>query len=141
MKKYVLGFLFDEEDRKVALILKRRPKWQSSLYNGVGGEIEGDEKPLSAMVREFEEETGAVILDHCWEHVITLISMQFDSIVYIFKANGKTGLLESKTDEQVCKIDYIDLPHKVVPNLRWMIPLILSDIQFPLVIFENKVIA
>ena len=39
-KKYVTGFLFNDELDRVVLIHKNRPKWQSGMYNGVGGKIE-----------------------------------------------------------------------------------------------------
>jgi hypothetical protein len=35
--KYVLGFMFDEELRNVALIRKIKPKWQEGKWNGIGG--------------------------------------------------------------------------------------------------------
>jgi hypothetical protein len=55
--RFVLGFVFDFEAKKVLLVLKNRPDWQTGLLNGLGGKIEADETPLEAMEREFKEET------------------------------------------------------------------------------------
>jgi 8-oxo-dGTP diphosphatase len=60
MKKqmYVVGFLFNQDRNKVALIKKLKPQWQRGLLNGVGGKIEAGETSKEAMIREFREETG-----------------------------------------------------------------------------------
>lgn len=55
--RYVLGFMFDHEEKHVLLIWKNRPKWQAGKLNGIGGKIEAGETPLQAMEREFTEET------------------------------------------------------------------------------------
>ena len=56
---YVAGFCFSECGGRVALIRKLKPEWQRGLLNGIGGKMEPGESLHSAMVREFEEETGA----------------------------------------------------------------------------------
>ena len=55
--RYVLGFAFDNNGR-VLLIRKKKPKWQEGLLNGIGGHVEPNELPLAAMNRECFEETG-----------------------------------------------------------------------------------
>lgn len=55
--RYVVGFLFSEDESRVLLVLKNRPAWQEGKLNGVGGKIEAGETPLQAMEREFKEET------------------------------------------------------------------------------------
>ncbi len=60
---YVAGFYFSECGERVALIRKLKPEWQRGWLNGIGGKVEPGESPLSAMVREFEEEAGARIED------------------------------------------------------------------------------
>ena len=57
-KTYVVGFLFNQDRNKVALIKKLKPQWQKGLLNGVGGKIEAGETSKEAMIREFREETG-----------------------------------------------------------------------------------
>lgn len=59
---YVVGFLFDQELQRVALIRKNKPRWQAGLLNGIGGKIEiTDDNPHDAMFREFKEEA-----ELCW---------------------------------------------------------------------------
>jgi len=57
MKEYVLGFLFDQND-KVLLIKKTKPANLAGKWNGVGGKLEIKETYLEAMARETREETG-----------------------------------------------------------------------------------
>lgn len=71
MNKYVAGFLFSPDLMEVVLITKEKPTWQAGKLNAVGGKIEGWygrlhdeliwEEPISAMAREFAEETGLEI--------------------------------------------------------------------------------
>lgn len=63
---YVLGFAFDASFKHVLLVFKNRPSWQQGKLNGVGGHLEVGECPLSAMVREFKEETGIQTDVHDW---------------------------------------------------------------------------
>ena len=65
MNKYVVGFAFSENLRAVLLIQKNHPDWQKGFLNGIGGKIEPKEKPLDAMHRECQEETGLGLV---WIH-------------------------------------------------------------------------
>lgn len=66
MKNYVLGFLFSPDLESVALILKNRPAFLEGKLNGIGGHVEEDESPMSAVIREFEEETGLATAREDW---------------------------------------------------------------------------
>jgi 8-oxo-dGTP diphosphatase len=58
-KRYVVGFYMGfGDDPLIALIQKKRPKWQEGKFNGIGGHVEETETPFEAMVREFREEAG-----------------------------------------------------------------------------------
>lgn len=59
MQAYCLGFLFNDSN-EVLLVRKNKPDWQKGLLNGVGGKIEENESPSSAMIREFKEEVGEI---------------------------------------------------------------------------------
>lgn len=119
--EYVAGFMFSEDKKKVALIIKNRPQWQKGLMNGIGGHVETGEKPYDAMVREFEEETGVRHSD--WNHFCTLQG-PFGK-VHFYKAIGVLGRLKTLTDETVCVCKAWRL-NGVVPNLNWLIPMALS---------------
>lgn len=58
MKNYVAGFVFlNESHEGVLLVEKLKPDFMVGKLNGIGGEIDPDEMPMQAMVREFDEET------------------------------------------------------------------------------------
>jgi 8-oxo-dGTP pyrophosphatase MutT (NUDIX family) len=58
IQEYVLGFVFNLDKTKVALMRKTKPEWQRGRLNGIGGKIELGETSITAMHREFKEETG-----------------------------------------------------------------------------------
>ena len=133
MKKYyVVGFLFSDDYSQVVLIKKSKPDWQKGLYNGVGGKIEMyDESPLSAQKREFKEEAGLEI-----ENWSEFLKIEGDnSVIYFFRAVGDVESV--KTVENVGKevtvhnVDrLLDNLGICVPNLRWVLPLALTNDDF-----------
>ena len=135
MTDYVAGFMFSEDKECVALIRKNRPEWQKGMYNGIGGHVDPGEYPIEAMIREFEEEAGVVHED--WQHFCTL-NGQFGT-VYFYKTTGDLGELRQMTDEMINKWP-VELPSslvKVIPNLKWLIPLALSEYNESSVVTHN----
>ena len=133
MRTYACGFLFSRDRRRVLLIRKRRPAWQAGKLNGLGGKIEPGETPLQAMRREFREEAGVDLAE--WQEVLTLSGGDdAGSGVawrgHFFRAFGDLDAPRAMTDEQLERHDappFAALPADVIPNLRWMIPLLLDD--------------
>lgn len=119
IKKYVVGFLFNGDD--VLLLHKSTPVWQRGKINGVGGKIEPGETPHDAMVREFREETTLHI--PLWQRVAELNTPT--SIIYFFKAHyeGEKPIVQGLEEEPVEWFDRHCLPHNVVGNLRWVVPM------------------
>ncbi len=117
---------------------KDKLDWQNGRWNGVGGKIEPeDNSPLEAMQREGIEETGMRLN---WDHCLT-----FDcsgGTVFVYKAidnlncgheNFCDGIHYKQIESELLKIWPIDnMPDKVLNNLRWLIPLCLSELQFPI---------
>lgn len=122
--KYVLGFMFDEEEFGVLLIEKLRPKWQVGKMNGIGGKIETDENSFQAMRREFKEETG---IDYFhWIPVVTISGEDWEVVVYTCKTNQVHGF-KTMEDEKVCYIPLNELrDFNVISNLDWLIPMCLD---------------
>jgi len=124
---YVAGFAFTSQNRKVTLIQKQRPTWQRGLYNGVGGRIQEGERPVEAMVREFEEEAGTKVFG--WENFITLV-FSGNQRVYFFRAflsPEEAVRVRSMTDEHVVQMPIKELPHlPIIPNLSWLVPMALE---------------
>ncbi len=97
---YVVGIIWDEDFENCVLIRKNRPDWQAGKMNGVGGKIENNEIPLSAMIRECKEESGLDI-----QYWFELGSKNVnDGILYYFTANSNLGDIQSMTDEVVLVI-------------------------------------
>jgi 8-oxo-dGTP diphosphatase len=130
MRTYACGFLFSPDRRRVLLIRKRRPAWQAGKLNGLGGKIEPGETPIEAMRREFREEAGVDIPE--WQEVLQLSgSDDAGSGVswrgHFFRAFGDIDAPRPVTDEHLERHEVATLPADVIPNLRWMIPLMLDD--------------
>jgi 8-oxo-dGTP diphosphatase len=123
MKHYVCGFLFSPDHSRVLLIRKNRPPWQAGKLNGVGGKIESfDENPAAAIRREFREEAGLDIA--AWEEILTLTAPDWHT--HFFRAFGDIDAARAMTDEQLEIHPTRELPRDTIPNLHWMIPLMLD---------------
>ena len=130
MQTYACGFLFSPDRTRVLLIRKRRPAWQAGRLNGVGGKIEPGETPADAMRREFREEANLDIPD--WQEVLTLTGPDDagSGIAWrghFFRAFGDIDAARALTDEQLERHDVHALPRDTIPNLHWMIPLMLDE--------------
>lgn len=127
MLKYTVGFLFDEKAKRIVLIKKNKPYWQKGLYNGVGGKIEPNESPEQCIIREFKEETGVLIKD--WRE-FAFIYREDNFEVYFFIAfDSKLWKCRSITSEKLVILDVKHLHffyHRMIPNLKWIIPLALD---------------
>jgi 8-oxo-dGTP diphosphatase len=127
--EYVVGFQFNEERTKVALIRKSKPEWQKGLLNGVGGKIETrDVNARAAMVREFQEETG--VLTDAWMHYARMEGG--DWVVECFACTGNLNWLRSAEAEpiEVVDLDGRTLVRKdIIENLPWLITLALDTME------------
>jgi len=137
MKHYVLGFVFNKDEDRVLLIEKQNPKWQKGRWNGIGGKIEQDEKPLDAMYRETWEETKETF---DFQHVLTFVCP--GGTVFVYRAFSDTKKIPFEQMEKerleawpVCTIFPED---KIMNNLKWIIPICLSSIQIPILVQANK---
>lgn len=124
MQEYVLGFMFDEAAERVLLIRKNRPSWQAGFLNGIGGHIEPGEAPLEAMIREFREETGVEHAD--WRHFLVLEFPKGRIFCYDAHSSAAVDAARTMTDEVLVQVAAAPLPHDVLDNLRWMIPMALD---------------
>lgn len=133
MEQYTVGFIFNEDLSKILLIHPNRPEWQVGKLNGPGGKVEEDETPVDCVVREIEEETSLIIPSDKW--TLTAVEHHTDMQVHFFTATYSGDLDEIKqlTDEKIEWFSITPLPEKVLPNLRWLIPLSID-------ILERKVI-
>jgi 8-oxo-dGTP diphosphatase len=121
---YVCGFLFSPDRARVLLIRKNRPAWQTGKLNGVGGKIEAfDPNPLAAIRREFREEAGLDIAE--WQEILTLSAADWHT--HFYRAFGDIDSARAITDEKLEIHPTRELPRETIPNLHWMIPLMLDQ--------------
>ena len=123
MQEYVCGLLFSVDRARVLLIRKRRPAWQAGRLNGVGGKVEPGETVYEAMRREFREEAGLDGID--WRPGVVITGPDWRG--HFFRAFGNPNAARALTDEPLEIHDVAALPPEVIPNLKWIIPLMLDD--------------
>ena len=130
MIAYSAGFMFFEDE--VLLITKARPSWQAGLLNGVGGKVEDGELHVTAMVREFREETGVDTAAADWTEFAELLGGRnargeptAKIVLYCARAAVRPKA-RSMTDEPVAWYLAKNLPSNVIGQLRWQVPLALE---------------
>lgn len=139
MKQYVLGFMFSEDTKRVALIRKNKPTWQAGFFNGIGGKVEEDDLSYNhAMAREFGEETGYETDAKDWRLFLCMSNSQFE--VYTFVAIGNVDLVKTTTDEIVRVVDVASLSeYQTIQNLKWLIPMATDSKEFaPVEVHYNE---
>ncbi len=159
---YVCGFMMSYDLMQFLLIRKTHPEWQKGKLNGIGGKIEKkhevivdkenpeqsiwlSETPQEAMIREFQEETGMMIIRkrwHCFHieyHAIEPDNKTEDAKIYYFAAFGdeaKRQYIGDNKDpmfEVVNSFNLTDLffyrPEQVVYNVPYLIRMIIDSIR------------
>jgi len=129
---YVCGFCFSSKAAHVLLIRKKRPIWQAGRLNGVGGKIENGETGINAMVREFQEETGASVSAEYWEYFALLEDKRGWSVMFF-----RSFMLDALELRETCAtnderlepvfVDGIKRRSDVIENLKWLIPMALTS--------------
>lgn len=129
MNRFVVGFLFSQDRRKVALIHKLRPPWQKNKLNGIGGKMEAGEEPLNAMTREFLEEAGVEIID--WEFVLRYHNENSYEVFFFRHFSDDIYKVTQQEEEPIRIIPVSILPSNTIYNVRWLIPLCLDHYVRP----------
>jgi|SRR5690625_4205 len=128
---------FIKQGDSVLLLNREYPSWMG-MWNGVGGKIEMNETPLTCILREIEEETGLKLKHATYKGKVTWESTNKNNVggMYAFVAEiPKSYIYETpiKRVEGILdwkKMDWILHPkNKGVANLRYFLPLLLSDDQ------------
>lgn len=135
MARYVCGLAFSEDGKDVALIQKKGgPKYVLGRYNGLGGKVELGEDSLSAMTREFREESGVIIPEENWDCFSTLhIGGNINDHITFYSA-FTDDIYDCRTVEDepviVCHVDSaLQMGYngmELVGNLRYLIPMALD---------------
>lgn len=128
MTRYVLGFMFRDHAESVVLMRKLRPEWQSGLLNGVGGKIEEGESELTAMIREFHEETGVATIAQHWDEFCEMKGVGWSVVCFRAFDSKAHDAAVTKTDEKVEKHVMASIAGDVcVSNLHWLLELAIDD--------------
>ena len=126
---YVLGFQFNNDGDRVALIKKGRPEWQAGLWNGIGGGVERGESVKLAMEREFQEETELSQRTVIWKPFADLRTWTHNLVTCFSSFTDSVELAHSATDEEVAVYSLARLhalKPMMVPNVMWLIELALT---------------
>lgn len=133
MKAYVVGFVFDVGMNHVLLIHKNRPEWQKGFVNGLGGKIEEGESSLAAVAREIQEESSLEIAEDAWLYAGRIysetLSVEFFGSVY----EGAMSDARTVEDEFIEWFPVSQLPHNVIENLKWLIPIVIDKMKNQLI--------
>lgn len=127
MKRYVAGFMFNEQGYAVALVHKNRPEWQAGKLNAIGGHIEEGETPVNAMQREFYEEAGIMYPACLWKPLVRLYRPGAFEVFFYSAHSDLVLAAKTLTDEVVSLIAVAELgKYEVVPSVRWLVPMALD---------------
>lgn len=145
--RYVVGFMFSQDRKYVALIRKQKPEWQKGLLNGVGGKIEPEETGDMAMAREFSEETGHVTVCEEWIHYLRMTGGPSDPAgktfsVDFFVASGDLSVLGSPEVEKIeitSVRDIYPMRTDMVDSVTWALPLALDALKDGRPAFVNAI--
>jgi 8-oxo-dGTP pyrophosphatase MutT (NUDIX family) len=128
---FTVGFAFDTDYKKVALIEKQKA-WCKGKWNGIGGSIEeSDESPLDAQRREFWEEAGIHLAN--WEFFCQLHEPR--AVVEFFRTAIPLSLLRSVRTKTIEVVRVFDVEcvqrqpdlYPLMPNLSWLLPMAQSS--------------
>lgn len=121
--RFVLGLALTSDRRQVVLMLKNRPAWQAGRLNAPGGRIEPGEDAVTAMVREFAEETGVMTAPDDWCDFARLQGPDFD--VCVFKAFSDAFRNVRAAEDQPVALYALDgedfLGGRPISNIRWLV--------------------
>lgn len=133
---YVAGFLFNLTGTMMALVEKKKfppgADWTANPLNAIGGKVEWEkgETRAQAMVREFEEEAGVKTEEKDWEPFAELYTSSWEVVFY--KCFSSQYLSQTKTMEEEKIVVVATNPlFRVIPNLRWLVPMALQkEVKF-----------
>lgn len=135
-QRYVVGFYFSSDASQVLLIEKLSPAWQRGKLNGVGGKVEPQDtakafdtlalrSTVFAMCREFKEEVGIDTDPGTWRECLTVEGEDWE--MSVFAGFGDLDAAQHIEAERPVVVPVSALPDNVIPNLHWLIPMVLDN--------------
>jgi 8-oxo-dGTP diphosphatase len=129
---FVLALLYSVDHSQVVLMRRTRPAWQAGRVNGLGGRFIPGETAAMAARREVREECGVDVAE--WREVLVWEDAEY--VMHVMRGESERAR-EARTieDQEVFLADVHALPHDVIDNLRWLVPLALdADVAFPVAV-------
>lgn len=127
---YVLGLAMSKDQSKIVLIKKTRPAWQAGKFNAIGGKIDAGEDSITAMCREFLEETGIETKVDEWHHFMNIVGK--DGTVFCYRLFDDK-ILQARTMEDqeivVADTDLNWLKQTAMSNIPWLIGIAVDEAQ------------
>lgn len=138
MKPAVMGFVLDPSSDRILLSRKRKPDVWAGLWSGIAGHCKHDEAPVAAMSRKAEEEYGLRIAPEEWKLRVIVASQSV--ALHVFVAYHNVYAARPVEDEQpvVVPRDSNWVREPVVPDLRWIIPLVLDTNVLNVPVVEHR---
>lgn len=129
IRRYTAAFMFiDTDPRRVLLVRKTHPRWQSNLLNGIGGELENGEHPAACVQREFREETG--FDNKFWDYFCLERGPGYEVYFYRQIFSERTLFVDLKfkdrnENDRGESLEWHAVPIKepCIGNLNWLIPM------------------
>ena len=113
--EYAMGFLFDSQGQRVALIRKNRPALIAGKLTGLGGHREEGESFAQCIVREYFEESGVATQLADWTHFAT-VSTDYMLMSCFFSRSALVDEVLTLEDEEVCVYRIEDLAESDMAN-------------------------
>jgi 8-oxo-dGTP diphosphatase len=129
---FVLALLYTADRRRVVLMHRTRPAWQSGRVNALGGRLLHGEDAAAAARREVREECGVDVAD--WREVLVWEDAEYRMHV-MGAVSEQAHAARTLEDQEVFLADVHALPDNVIDNLRWLVPLALDEhVAFPVMV-------
>jgi len=131
---YALGIL--EKDDKILFLFRKNAKFFSNHYGLMGGKIEENESPYTALIREAHEELGIVIAQKSLQfaHCISFKNeIGHDVLALVFKIDSWNGEISNNEPEKCDHLAWFslhDLPENIIPRHRLIIEKINAGIAY-----------
>jgi 8-oxo-dGTP diphosphatase len=127
--QYTLGLVFFSlgTTEHILLLKKKKPPSQAGKWNGVGGRFEANENKFQCLVRETKEEANLETTQEDWTFIGTFYKpgKWIVHVAYTHLDTLQLRSIPSFCEEGEFRLFQVtNLPETVMPNIRWLIPLI-----------------
>lgn len=138
---HLAAYLILERDGKVLLLRRYNTGWGDGMYSVPAGHVDVDEKIVTTMAREAEEECGIKIAEEDLEMVHVLhINTDKDYICFFFSAKiwkGEPRILEPDKSDDMQWFPLDDLPKNTLSFVKDVLEEYKKGISFSEKIFET----